>query len=107
MEQALRRELSGLVSWSTPKGGFFLWASFHEGVDTDRLLERAIGRGALYVPGSAFFVDAHSSADARLSFSTPSPERIDQGITRLAAAVRGEIAIRASEVPPVSEVPAV
>ena len=80
MEQALRRELSGLVSWSTPKGGFFLWATFHEGIDTDVLLERAIARGVLYVPGSAFFVDAHSGADARLSFSAPSPERIDAGI---------------------------
>lgn len=105
MEQALRRELNGLVSWSTPKGGFFLWASFHEGVNTDVLLKGAIARGVLYVPGSAFFVDAHSGADARLSFSTPSPERIDAGIARLASAVREEIAVTPSEVPQPSEVP--
>jgi 2-aminoadipate transaminase len=105
MEEALRRELGGLVSWSTPKGGFFLWASFHAGVNTDALLERAIARGVLYVPGSAFFVDAHSGADARLSFSAPSPERIDAGIARLAVAVREEIAVKASAVPQASAIP--
>ena len=84
--------MSGRVSWPTPKGGFFLWASFHDGVNTDVLLKRAIARGVLYVPGSAFFVDAHSGAEARLSFSAPSPERIDAGIARLASALREEIA---------------
>lgn len=97
MEEALRREMPGLVSWSTPKGGFFLWGSFCEGVNTDVLLKRAMAHGVLYVPGSAFYVESHGGTNARLSFSSPSHERIDTGIRRLAAAVREEIATTASE----------
>src|SRR5206468_4050612 len=86
MEQALARELGGVVSWPRPRGGFFLWAAFPETIDTDALLQRAIARGVVYVAGSAFFVDGRRGNLARLSFSAPSIERIDEGIRRLAAA---------------------
>jgi len=94
MEQALRRELGGLVSWPEPKGGFFLWASFAgpagrpERIDTDALLDRAVANRVVYVAGSAFFVDGRHTAFARLAFSAASHERIEEGIRRLAAAVR-------------------
>jgi 2-aminoadipate transaminase len=91
MERALARELADLVSWSTPRGGFFLWASFRRGINTDRLLARALGHGVLYVPGSAFYVGAHAGNEARLSFAAPSRERIDSGISRLASAVHEEL----------------
>ncbi len=61
MERALARELNGLVTWPAPKGGFFLWASFGEGIDTDAMLARAIAHSVVYVAGSAFFVDGRSS----------------------------------------------
>ena len=91
MERALTRELDGLVSWSTPRGGFFLWASFRRGINTDALLARAVAHGVLYVPGSAFYVGTHAGSEARLSFAAPSRERIDSGIRRLASAVREEL----------------
>lgn len=98
LEQALRRELDALVSWPTPKGGFFLWTSFPDAVNTDRLLPRAIAHGVLYVPGSAFYVEHQADHHMRLSFSAPSHERIEAGIRRLASAVREELATaRASE----------
>jgi 2-aminoadipate transaminase len=88
MEQALRRELGDLVSWPTPKGGFFLWASFGDDIDTDAMLDGAVANRVIYVAGSAFFVDARHSGLARLSFSAPSHERIEEGVRRLAIAVR-------------------
>src|SRR6185295_17443872 len=88
MEQALVRELGSLVSWSQPKGGFFLWASFAGETDTDALLDRAVAHGVVYVAGSAFFVDGRRGPTARLAFSAPSHERIDEGIRRLGNAVR-------------------
>jgi 2-aminoadipate transaminase len=91
MEQALRREFGDRVSWPEPKGGFFLWASFGRDVDTDALLDRAVAHSVVYVAGSAFFVDGRHSEYARLSFSAASHERIDEGIRRLAAAVREEV----------------
>jgi 2-aminoadipate transaminase len=91
MVDALRRELGDLVSWPEPKGGFFLWAAFPEGVNTDVLLTRAVARAVVYVAGSAFYVDGRSSNSARLAFSAPSPARIEEGVRRLAAAVRDEL----------------
>ena len=101
MEQALRRELGDLVSWPEPKGGFFLWASFAgarggaEPIDTDALLDRAVANRVVYVAGSAFFVDGRRTAFARLAFSAASHERIEEGIRRLAAAVR-EVTVSAA-----------
>lgn len=94
MEQALRRELGDRVSWPEPKGGFFLWASF-DGVDADDLLERAVAHRVIFVAGSAFYVDGRRGPFARLSFSAPTPERIEEGIRRLAAAVHEERAAHA------------
>ena len=96
MERALRRELGDLVTWPAPKGGFFLWAAFPARLNTDALLPRAIARGVVYVAGSAFYVDGRTGHLARLAFSAPSAERIDEGIRRLAAAVRDELAATAS-----------
>lgn len=97
MEQALAREMNGLVTWPAPKGGFFLWASFGDGIDTDAMLARAIAHSVVYVAGSAFYVDGRSSPLARLSFSAPSHQRIEEGIRRLAVAVREERAATISE----------
>ena len=46
----------------------------------------------IYVAGEAFFVDGDGHHILRLSFSAPTPERIDEGVTRLAAAIREELA---------------
>jgi 2-aminoadipate transaminase len=88
LEEAIRRELPREVSWPEPKGGFFLWASFVDPIDTDRLLPSAIEHGVVFVPGSAFFVDGSGARFARLSFSWPTPERIELGIRRLGEVVR-------------------
>lgn len=100
MEEALRRELDGLVSWPAPKGGFFLWASFPDLINTDALLTRAVGHGVLFVPGSAFFAEHRGDNHARFSFSAPSHERIVTGIERLAVAVREELTARGAAPPP-------
>ena len=90
LEQALRRELGGHVTWPEPKGGFFLWASFGQGIDTDALLRRAIAHGVVFVPGSAFYVEPQHLDRARLSFSAPPPAQIEAAVARLAGAVREE-----------------
>ncbi len=92
MEGALTEALGGVVSWPAPRGGFFLWAKLPDHVDTDAMLKRALAHGVIYVAGSAFFVDGGGQNFLRLCFSAPSPERIAEGVSRLASAVREEIA---------------
>jgi 2-aminoadipate transaminase len=86
MSKALRASLGSQLTWSTPKGGFFLWAALPEGRTDTMLLERALQHGVIFVVGSAFHVDGSGHDTIRLSFSAPSAERIEEGARRLAAA---------------------
>ena len=93
MEQALRDRLGDRVTWTTPRGGFFLWAQFGAEVEEERLFERAIANGVSFVGGSAFYVDGQGRGFARLSFSAPTPEQIREGVARLTRAVDEALAI--------------
>ncbi len=86
MSQAIRARLGTRLTWSTPKGGFFLWATLPDGCTDTMLLERALQHGVIFVVGSAFHVDGSGHNTIRLSFSAPSPDRIEEGARRLAAA---------------------
>jgi 2-aminoadipate transaminase len=92
MEQALRAELGDRLTWSAPKGGFFLWATLPEGQDDLSLLERALAQRLVFVTGSAFYVDGSGHDTIRLSFSAPPPERIVEGVRRLAAVLQPALA---------------
>ena len=78
MEEALRRELGTRVSWPKPKGGFFLWVTLPRGIDADaddRARDRATASSTS--TGDAFYVNGAGQNTLRLSFSAPTPERID------------------------------
>jgi DNA-binding transcriptional MocR family regulator len=68
------------------------------------MITRAVEHGVIYVAGEAFFVNAPADGlgrnIVRLSFSAPAPDRIREGVVRLAATVRAELeAITLSERP--------
>ena len=81
--------------WPAPRGGFFLWATLPAQIDADNMIARSVERGVIYVAGSAFFVDGGGHNIIRLAFSAPSHEKIREGVARLAAVVRGELAVTA------------
>lgn len=101
MVRALTDAFGDALSWELPRGGFFLWARLRGPIDGDTLLPFAQARGVIYVMGSAFFVSGQERQFIRLSFSSPSPERIREGAGRLADALRdahqGAIAATASQ----------
>ncbi|HEX5108051.1 MAG TPA: PLP-dependent aminotransferase family protein [Vicinamibacterales bacterium] len=84
MERAIRREIGNRLSWQTPKGGFFIWANLPAGCTDTELLARALEQQVVFVVGSAFHVDGSGHDTIRLSFAEPPPERIEEGIRRLA-----------------------
>jgi 2-aminoadipate transaminase len=92
MVAALTGALGDALTWELPRGGFFLWARLREPLDGDSLLPFAIARRVIYVAGSAFFVTGPTHVEARqfirLSFSSPSPDRIHEGAKRLGDAIR-------------------
>jgi 2-aminoadipate transaminase len=91
MQEALKAELGGLISWPEPRGGFFLWATLPTQINADEMLQRAAEQRVIYVTGSAFFVDGSGRNIVRLSFSLPSEERIVEGVKRLAKVIKTEI----------------
>ena len=84
---AVRRELPD-ATLATPRGGLFAWLELPDGVDTTSLLPSARARGVEYAAGARFFADPSDGVRyARLNFATRTPEEIDEGIARLAAAM--------------------
>ena len=92
MVEALRAEFGDAVTWPAPRGGFFLWATLPEQIDSDVMIARAVDNGVIYVAGEAFFVLPAGRNIIRLSFSSASHEKIREGIARLARTVREELA---------------
>jgi 2-aminoadipate transaminase len=88
MEDAIRAHIGDRLTWSQPKGGFFIWATLPDGLRDVDVLERALEHGVVFVIGSAFHVDGSGHDTIRLSFSAPAPDRIREGIRRLAATLR-------------------
>ncbi|GMA33078.1 PLP-dependent aminotransferase family protein [Litorihabitans aurantiacus] len=78
------------ASWTTPEGGFYVWLKLPEGLDAREMLPRAVTSLVAYVPGTAFFADGSGSTHLRLSYCYPTPERIVEGVRRLAGVVNTE-----------------
>jgi len=93
MISALERYLPPGCTWTSPAGGFYVWLTLPEGLDTKAMLPRAVTQRVAYVPGTAFYADSDGSLagrQMRLSFCYPTPERITEGVRRLAAVIDGE-----------------
>ncbi|MEE6294854.1 PLP-dependent aminotransferase family protein [Georgenia wangjunii] len=78
------------TSWTVPTGGFYTWVTLPEGLDAKAMLPRAVTNLVAYVSGTAFYADDQGSDHMRLSFCYPTPERIREGVRRLAGVVRAE-----------------
>jgi 2-aminoadipate transaminase len=92
MLDALAANMPEGVEWSVPTGGFFIWVTLPEGVDTGPMLAQAREMGIEYLPGSACYFDHHGRNHMRLSFSFARDEVIEEGIRRLAELVKSELA---------------
>ena len=89
MLEALQREMPSEVSWTHPKGGFFIWVTLPEGRDAESFLEESILEAKVsYVIGSPFTSDDSANNCLRLAFSVEEPDRIQEGIARLAKVIR-------------------
>ena len=92
MELTLRAQFGDRLTWNAPRGGFFLWAKLPDGFECESLLAKAMEHGVIFVIGSAFCVDGSGHDRIRLSFSWPTPDRIREGVQRLAAAMQPAMA---------------
>ncbi|CUR55055.1 Transcriptional regulator with HTH domain and aminotransferase domain [metagenome] len=94
MVDALATHLPAACSWNIPSGGFYVWLTLPPGIDAKAMLPRAVTARVAYVPGTAFFADGFGSGSMRLSFCYPTPERIREGVRRLAGVLEQELELR-------------
>lgn len=83
--EALREHIPE-AEFVVPGGGYFLWLDLEEGTDTPALLAEAKGEGVAFVAGPDFMIDGGRNS-LRLSFASVPPERIPEGVARIARAL--------------------
>ncbi len=94
---ALLESLTALMpegtSWTVPAGGFYSWVTLPEGLDATAMLPRAVAALVAYVPGTGFFADGQGRQSLRLSYCYPEPDRIREGVRRLAGVIEAELEV--------------
>jgi len=91
MVAAMKREFPEEIRFTEPEGGMFLWGELPKEVDSEEVFNRAIASKVAFVPGRPFYVDGTDNA-FRLNFSNSTPERIEEGITRLGRCLKDVLA---------------
>ncbi len=81
------------ITWTVPAGGFYSWITLPEGLDAKAMLPRAVAALVAYVPGTGFYVDGQGRQNLRLSYCYPDPDRIREGVRRLAGVIESELEI--------------
>jgi DNA-binding transcriptional MocR family regulator len=86
--ESLERRLGDEVRVRPPVGGHHLWVTFRRPIDERSLFSEAIRCGVTFVPGGAMLAEPSPAAAMRLSYARLDPEQLDEGVRRLAQAVR-------------------
>ncbi len=85
---ALEKHLAGEVRATVPRGGHHVWATLTRSVEERLLYSEAVRNGVSFTPGGAVTVERPHRTSFRLSFSLVEPEELEEGVRRLARALR-------------------
>ena len=88
LADALERHLADEATWAVPAGGHHFWVTLRRPVDERALYAEALDHGTSFLPGGAVQAEPSPQTRLRLGFSLVSEGDIDEGIRRLAAALR-------------------
>ncbi|WP_275629685.1 PLP-dependent aminotransferase family protein [Pseudomonas sp. 273] len=89
MQAQLEEHFADLAEWNVPQGGLFFWLTLKQPVDTRGLLDKALQQNVAFMPGEPFFTDPDANpGHLRLNFSHVAPERLGEGLRRLATVIR-------------------
>ncbi len=89
MLQSIERFLPVEVQITPPQGGLFIWLLLPEGISSESLLPLACQNGVAFAPGTQFFVNPpDGDRYMRLNFAAHPIDEIEEGIKRLAKAIK-------------------
>ena len=80
---ALRDTLPPGASFAVPGGGYFIWVTLPDEIDTEALLARADPFRVTFIPGARLSADGRNRNALRLSFALMKPPQLAEGARRL------------------------
>jgi DNA-binding transcriptional MocR family regulator len=85
---SIRRRLGDEVTVMEPRGGHSVWLTFRRPIDERMLFAEALRNRVGFTPGRALRPEQSGQSSLRLSFPLLNEEQLDEGVRRLAVAVR-------------------
>jgi 2-aminoadipate transaminase len=86
--EALERHLTGEYRAERPNGGHHVWVQLLRPVEERTLYREAVRQGVTFTPGGTVTAERMPLTSLRLSFSLLDPPELDEGVRRLARALR-------------------
>ncbi|KAJ9108584.1 hypothetical protein QFC19_002300 [Naganishia cerealis] len=88
-EAIAKRHLEGIATWVSPVAGMFLWIDVSPLPDTYELvMNNALAKGVLAIPGFAFMPNGGKTSYVRASFSIVDMKDAEHGLKALGEAIR-------------------
>jgi len=91
MVTCLHKHLPQEITFTVPRGGFYIWLDLPEHIDSTEILKRAINKGVVFVSGKTFDPHGILNNKMRLSFCNTSVEKINKGIPLVVEAIKEEM----------------
>ena len=88
MLDALAATMPSSVTWTRPRGGFYIWVTMPASIDASRVFAEASKRRAAFVTGNAFDPYGERNNSFRMAFAHTPEEKIAEGVRIIADAVR-------------------
>ena len=85
---ALERHLAFDATWTVPQGGNHIWVTLRDPVDERVFYVEALRAGTTFLPGGAITAEKSSRTSLRVSFGLVEPALLEEGVRRLAVALR-------------------
>lgn len=80
------------VKVTRPEGGMFLWATLPAWMDSIEIFKLSLQKKVAFVPGRPFYTGNYGNNTMRLNFSNAQADKIEEGIKRLAEAIKQKLA---------------
>jgi len=76
------------VFWTKPKGGFFIWITLPERLNSEDVFKESVKNKVAFVTGDAFLPEGYRNNYIRISYSDPPIHKLEKGIEIMANVIK-------------------
>lgn len=84
MKDAIKQYFPDDVTYTSPQGGMFMWATLPDKRCALSLFQKASAQKVVFVPGDPFYIDQTNVSSFRLNYTNSDIDTIYEGIKRIA-----------------------